>query len=140
MIEMVLSRIKIDERSEGQIIVLREKNGKRILPIIIGISEVAAIKRKLSGIEPPRPMTHDLLLNIISKLGATVQKVVIDSLEFNTFHAKVTIKTGKAKPKTIELDARPSDSIALALRAEAPIFVKEDVFDKLQQFENQSFL
>lgn len=140
MIEMVLSRVKIDEKSEGQVIVLKEKSGDRLLPIIIGISEVAAIKRRLSGINPPRPMTHDLLLNTIHHLGARVQKVVIDKIEYNTFYAKVMLKLNRNRnSKTIEVDARPSDSIALALRAEAPIFVREEVLDKLEKFEGQPF-
>lgn len=138
MIEMVLSRVKIDEKTEGQVIVLKEKNGSRFLPIIIGISEVAAIKRRLSGINPPRPMTHDLLLHTIHHLGARVQKVIVDKIEYNTFYAKIMLKPNRGS-KTIEIDARPSDSIALALRAEAPIFVREEVLDKLEKFEGQPF-
>jgi len=140
MVEMALAKIKIDERNEGQVIVLKEKHGKRFLPIIIGIAEVAAIKRKISGIEPPRPMTHDLLIDTISTLGAKVQKIIIDKLELSTFHAKIILKPNKARTKTITIDARPSDSIAVALRADVPIFVEEKVFDSLQTFENQPFL
>jgi len=140
MPEMVLSKIKIDEKNEGQVIVLKEKEGKRVLPIIIGIPEVAAIKRNLSGIQPPRPMTHDLLVGIIDKLGAKVEKIVVDDLKFNTFHAKVVLKASNGKVKIVEVDARPSDSIAVALRASAPIFVEEQVFEKLSGFEDNTII
>lgn len=140
MIEVTLSKIRIDEKSEGQVIVLKEKNGPRSLPIIIGISEVAAIKRNLSGIEPPRPMTHDLLANVLYELGARLEKVVIDKIEANTFFAKMVLKTkGRGRDKTVAVDARPSDSIALAVRVEAPIFVEDEVFEALRKHEDQVF-
>ena len=128
MIELVLSKIKIDENRSEQVIVLQEREGSRMLPVVIGIAEVNAIKLKLSGIEPPRPLTHDLLLDSIQHLGARLKEIQIDKLENNTFHAKlVLVRNGSGE---VKVDARPSDSVALALRAGAPIFVAEDVLDE----------
>lgn len=125
MIELILNKIKIDETRNEQVIVFREKQGTRYLPIVIGLSEVNAIKMKLSGIKPPRPLTHDLLLNTIQQLGAKLEKVLIDKLANNTFYAKLQLnRNGNGE---ILVDARPSDSVALALRAEVPIFVAEEV-------------
>ena len=129
LIQMDVSKIRIDERRGEQVIVLKERGGNRLLPIIIGISEVTAIKMKISGIEPPRPLTHDLLKSTIAQLGATLERIIITKLEFNTFFATLVLQ---AKDGTRhEVDARPSDSIAIALRAEAPIYVAEDVLNQV---------
>ena len=128
-VEMEVSRIRIDERRGEQVIVLKEREGNRVLPIIIGISEVTAIKMKISGVQPPRPLTHDLLATTITQLGGKLMRVVINKLEFNTFFATLVIETHTHE--TEEVDARPSDSIALALRAEAPIFVADDVLNQV---------
>lgn len=125
MIELVLNKIKIDETRNEQIIVFREKDGTRFLPVVIGIAEVNAIKLKLSGIKPPRPLTHDLLLQTIEQLGAKLDRVVIDRLHSNTFYAKLYLK--RNSDGEIEIDARPSDSVALALRAGSPIYAAEEV-------------
>ena len=125
MIEMELSNIVIDEKRHDQLIVLKEKNGNRVLPIVIGLAEASAIKMKISGFMPPRPLTHDLLHSTIEFLEATVEKIIIDKLEENTFHAKLVLKTSAGNEKMI--DARPSDSIALAVRAHAPIFVEDEI-------------
>ena len=128
MIELVLSKIKIDENRSEQVIVLRERDGQRFLPVVIGIAEVNAIKLKLSGIEPPRPLTHDLLLSAIQQLNARLKEIHIDKLENNTFYAKLVLtRNGSGE---IKIDARPSDSVALALRAGAPIFAAEEVMDE----------
>ena len=129
LIQMEVSRIRIDERRGEQVVVLKERGGSRFLPIIIGISEVTAIKMKLSGIQPPRPLTHDLLRETITALGATLQRIVITKLEFNTFFAKLVLQTREGDVR--EVDARPSDSIALALRSDAPIYVTEDVLGQV---------
>ena len=129
LIQMEVSKIRIDERRGEQVIVLKERGGSRFLPIIIGISEVTAIKMKISGIQPPRPLTHDLLRDTIVQLGATLQRIVITKLEFNTFFAKLIIQTKEGALH--EVDARPSDSIAVALRADAPIFVSEEVLNQV---------
>lgn len=128
MNELVLSKIKVDETRNEQVIVLKEKEGTRFLPVVIGIAEVNAIKLKLSGIKPPRPLTHDLLVSVIESLGAKLQKVVIDRLENNTFYAKLYLST--PPNKEILIDARPSDSVALALRGGVPIFVEEAVLQE----------
>ena len=128
MIEVELSRIIIDENKDEQIVVLKEKGGNRFLPIVIGLNETRAIKLKLSGTIPPRPLTHDLISSIIATFGIKLEKIIIDNLIDGTFHAKLYLKTdGMLKI----VDARPSDSIALALRANASIFVEEQVLNKL---------
>ncbi len=133
MIEMELSRIVIDEKRHDQLIALKEKGGTRVLPIIIGLSEASAIKLKISGFNPPRPMTHDLIYAILNDLQATIDKVIIDKLEESTFHAKIVIKTSSGELKSI--DARPSDSIALAVRSHAPIFVEDEIINKSEMFK-----
>lgn len=125
MIEMELNKIIIDEKRHDQVIVLKEKNGEKVLPIVIGIQEASSIKMRLSGVNPPRPLTHDLLHSIIGNLEAKVEKIVIDKLENSTFHAKLFLKTENGQIRIV--DARPSDSIALSVRAKAPIFVEEEV-------------
>lgn len=133
MIEMELNKIVIDEKRHDQLIALKEKGGTRVLPIIIGLSEASAIKLKISGFSPPRPMTHDLIYTMLNDLQATIDKVVIDKLEESTFHAKIVIKTSGGELKTI--DARPSDSIALAVRFHAPIFVEDEIINQSEMFK-----
>ena len=134
MIHVELSKIIIDEKRQDQIIVLKEKDGDRQFPIVIGFLEASSIKMKLSGMDVPRPMTHDLLVATIEGLGAKLEKVVVDSLVENTFHAKLILKTDDGKHK--EIDSRPSDAIALAVRAHAPIYVAEEVLKKASIFES----
>ena len=135
MVEMELNKIVIDEKRHDQLIVLKEKGGNRILPIVIGLNEASAIKLKISGFQPPRPLTHDLLHSTIENLEANIDKVIIDKLEDNTFHAKLVIKTQSGETKII--DARPSDSIALAVRAHAPIFAEDDVIKQSEVFNKK---
>ena len=135
MVEMELNKIVIDEKRHDQLIVLKEKEGERILPIVIGLNEASAIKLKISGFQPPRPLTHDLLQATIENLEAGIDKIIIDKLEENTFHAKIVLKTASGEIKTI--DARPSDSIALAVRAHAPIFVEDDILKKSEIFNQE---
>ena len=110
-------------------VVLKEKEGRRTLPIIIGTSEASAIKLKISGICAPRPMTHDLLKNIIEQLGASLKQVTIDRLHKKTFYAKLILKDDNRRE--VIIDARPSDSIALALRAGCPIFTTEELLKQV---------
>ena len=128
MVEVELSKIIIDEKRQDQIIVLKEREGTRQFPIVIGFLEASSIKMKLSGLQVPRPMTHDLLVATIKGLEAKLEKLIIDKLVDNTFHAKLVIKSIDGKTKTI--DSRPSDGIALAVRTNAPIFVEEEVLAK----------
>ncbi len=107
-------------------ILLKELEGHRRLPIIIGAFEAQAIALEMEGIKPPRPLTHDLLKQITDNLGAIVNEVIIDELRENTFYAKIIMEVSGL---TQEVDARPSDAIALAVRAEAPIFVAATVMD-----------
>lgn len=132
MLEMELNKIVIDEKRHDQLIVLKEKNGSRVLPIVIGLAEASAIKLKISGFNPPRPLTHDLFYTAIENLEASVERIVIDKLQDSTFHAKLILKNKSGESKTI--DARPSDSIALAVRAHAPIFVEDEVLKNSEVF------
>ena len=130
MVEAELSKILIDESKPEQIIVLREKGGERILPIVIGINEAFAIRVKLSGFNPPRPLTHDLVVSILSNLEVAVKKVIIDNLEGGTFFAKIIVEDKNRETKVI--DARPSDAVAIAVRMGVPIFIEEEVFEKVK--------
>jgi len=132
MVEMELNKIVIDEKRHDQLIVLKEKNGERILPIVIGLAEASAIKLKISGFNPPRPLTHDLMHTTIENLEAKIEIFIIDRLEENTFHAKLVVKTSKGESKVI--DARPSDSIALAVRSHSPIFVEDAIINQANTF------
>jgi len=134
MVQVELSRIRIDENRNEQVIVLKEIDGKRFLPVVIGIAEVNAIKLKLSGITPPRPLTHDLLAQSIESLGAHIERIMIDRLENNTYYAKLRLKTQDGNQ--VDVDARPSDSVAIALRVNAPIFVDESVLQQAGLSEN----
>ena len=129
-VEVELSRIIINETSDQQIIVLKERNGPRGFPIVIGIVEIFAIDRRLKGITPPRPMTHDLLASVIEHLGARVERIVIDDLRNHTFYAKIYLNIDG---RTVKVDSRPSDAIALCAAIDAPIFVADHVFDKTNQ-------
>jgi len=138
MIEMELNKIIIDEKRQDQIIVLKEKAGDRLLPIIIGYVEANTIKMKISGIVPQRPLTNDLLLSVIESLGARVKRIIIDKLQDSTFHAKIILGLEVSSESSEEksIDARPSDSIALAVATKAPIFVEEDVIKRAETFHD----
>jgi bifunctional DNase/RNase len=129
-IEVELSKIIINEASDQQVIVLKERYGQRSFPIVIGIMEIFAIDRRLKGILPPRPMTHDLLDSVITSLGAKVERIVINDLRNHTFYARIYLSING---QTLDIDSRPSDAIALGAASSAPIFVAEDVFDKIGQ-------
>ncbi len=107
-------------------ILLKETNGNRRLPIIIGSFEAQAIALEIEGIKPPRPLTHDLLKQIVDNLGATVLEVIVDELRENTFYAKIILEVSGL---TNEIDSRPSDAIALAVRTQSPIYVAESVME-----------
>jgi hypothetical protein len=129
-VEAELSRIIINEMSDQQVIVIKERHGQRGFPIVIGIVEIFAIDRRLKGITPPRPMTHDLLASVIENLGAKIEKIVIDDLRHHTFYAKIHLKMNG---RTVKVDSRPSDAIALCSATKAPIYVAEHVFEKTAQ-------
>ncbi|MBN2754432.1 MAG: bifunctional nuclease family protein [Candidatus Goldbacteria bacterium] len=124
MIEMKVSGLATDSTSRMPIVILSDKEEKRYLPIWVGVYESDAILMALENIEVPRPMTHDLLKVILETTGIEVQEVMISAIKENTFFAKIILKDKKAE---YEIDSRPSDAIALALRTDAPIFVAENV-------------
>ena len=129
-IEVELSRIIINEESDQQLIVLKERNGERSIPIVIGIVEIFAIDRRLKGHIPPRPLTHDLLASVIDALGASIDRIVINDLTDHIFYARIYLRH---KKKIIEIDSRPSDAIAVGVALKAPIFVAEHVLDQAAQ-------
>lgn len=134
MISVELSKIIIDEKRQDQIIVLKEKEGKRQLPIVIGLLEASSIKMELSNYQPPRPMTHDLIVATINELGAEVKMLLIDKMVDNTFHAKLLLIDRDNNEK--EIDTRPSDGVAIAVRTDSDIFVEEDVLEKASIFKD----
>lgn len=125
-IEMTIKGLMVDPITNTPIILLRDSEGQKVLPIWVGIFEANAIALQIENVSPARPMTHDLLKNVITDLKASVQKIVVCDLKDNTFYALVYLDVSG---ETIAVDARPSDAIALALRARAPIFVEESVID-----------
>jgi bifunctional DNase/RNase len=131
-VEMTIKGLMVDPITNMPIIVLRDKDGQRVLPIWVGIFEANAIALQIENVATPRPMTHDLLRNVIEDLKATVQKIVVCDLKENTFYALIYLLVGG---EVVAVDARPSDAIALALRARAPIFVEDDVIDNAKSLE-----
>ena len=123
-IEMELSRIIIQETTDQQIIVLKERYGDRSFPIVIGINEALAIDRRLKGIQTARPLTHDLLFNIIIEMGGELERIIINDLREHTFFAQLLIRKDN---ELKEIDSRPSDAIALGIVNNTPIYVSEHV-------------
>ena len=124
--EMVIKGLMVDPITNMPIVILRDKDGERVLPIWVGIFEANAIALQIENIATPRPMTHDLLRNVIRDLNGAVQKIVVSDLKETTFYALIYLQVGE---EVVAIDARPSDAIALALRTHAPIFVEEHVID-----------
>ena len=125
-IEMSIKGLMVDPVTNTPIVILRDKEGQKVLPIWVGIFEANAIALQIENIATPRPMTHDLLRNVIHDLKASVQKIVVCDLQENTFYALIYLGLNG---DTVAIDARPSDAIALALRTRAPIFVEDTVID-----------
>ena len=125
-IEMTIKGLMVDPITNMPIIILRDKDGQKVLPIWVGIFEAHAIALQIENVSTPRPMTHDLLRNVIHDLQASVQKVVVCDLQDNTFYALIYLSLGG---DTLAVDARPSDAIALALRTRSPILVEDNVID-----------
>jgi bifunctional DNase/RNase len=124
---MELKRIVINEVHDQQVIMLREVDGERSFPIVIGIFEATSIDRRVKGIQSPRPLTHDLLAAVIDNLGGDLQDIFISELSEHTYFAKLRIRKDG---ELIEIDCRPSDAIALAVAAKVAIFVAEDVIEE----------
>ena len=131
-IEMTIKGLMVDPITNTPIVILRDKEGQKVLPIWVGIFEANAIALQIENVATPRPMTHDLLRNVIHDLKASVQKIVVCDLQENTFYALIYLSLNG---ETVAIDARPSDAIALALRARAPIFVEESVIDNAKPFD-----
>jgi bifunctional DNase/RNase len=129
LVPMLIKGLMLDPVSNSPIVVLKDEDEKFFLPIWVGIFEANAIALQLENVTTPRPMTHDLLKNMIGELEGRVMRIVINDLRDSTFFAQIRVLTGG---KTLEVDARPSDAIALALRTEAPIFVAQAVLDQAQ--------
>jgi uncharacterized protein len=127
MIEMTVDSIRVSLMNYQRVVILKEKTAERYLPIWIGPSEADAIAVKLQGVSVPRPLTHDLLCSIIDALGATISSIVVSDLKNDTFYAKILLSVDGEQ---MEVDSRPSDALALAVRAEVPIFAEETVLDK----------
>lgn len=123
-VRMDLARIVINDTSEQQIIVLRERAGSRQFPIVIGLNEAYAIDRRVKDIPTPRPLTHDLLASVIRELHGELEKIVIHELRDHTFYAKLVIRTNG---ELVEVDSRPSDAIAVGVASDTPIYVEESV-------------
>jgi len=125
-IEMMIKGLMVDPITSMPIIILRDRDGERVLPIWVGVFEANAIALQIENISTPRPMTHDLLRNVLQDLNATVQRIVVSDLKDNTFYALIYVQTAG---EVVAIDARPSDAIALALRTQSPIYVEEYVID-----------
>jgi len=127
MIEMIIDSIRMSLMNYQRVVILKEKLSDRYLPIWIGQTEADAIAMKLQGVEPPRPLTHDLLRNLVKDLGAKVNYILVNDLRDDTFYAKINLTIDS---RNLEIDSRPSDAIALAVRVDVPIFAAEGVVDK----------
>jgi bifunctional DNase/RNase len=127
MVAVQVAQVGIDPATSSPVVLLRELGGERVLPILVGPAEATAIALELQGVRPPRPMTHDLIKRLIVGLGAEVRRVVISDLREDTYFAELEVRRGD---EVVRLDARPSDSIAIALRLGAPIFLSDELFDR----------
>ena len=131
-VEMTIKGLMVDPVTNMPIVILRDQDGQRVLPIWVGIFEANAIALQIENVATPRPMTHDLLRNMIHDLKADVQKIVVCDLKENTFYALIYLTVDG---DTVAVDARPSDAIALALRVRAPIFVEDTVIDNAKTLD-----
>ncbi len=133
MIEMVIDSIRVSMMNYHRVVLLKEKAGNRFLPIWIGPAEADAIAVKMRGVNVPRPLTHDLLRSVIDTLGAKVNFIIVYDLKNDVFYAKINLDVNGGR---VEVDSRPSDALALAVRVEVPIYVEEVVMDKAGIYMN----
>ena len=131
-VEMSIKGLMADPITNMPIVLLHDVDGQRVLPIWVGIFEANAIALQVENVSTPRPMTHDLLCNVIRDLNGNVQKVVVNDLKDNTFYAMIHLLVGG---EPVVIDARPSDAIALALRVRAPIFAEHSVIDDAKSLD-----
>ena len=127
MIEMTIDSIRVSLMNYQRVVILKEKMADRYLPIWIGPAEADAIAVKLQGVSVPRPLTHDLLHSMIDALGANISSIIVSDLKNDTFYAKINLEVDGGQ---MEVDSRPSDALALAVRVDVPIYVEESVLDK----------
>jgi len=127
LVEMVVESVRVNLQTYQRVVVLKEKGSERYLPIWIGNNEADAIVIQLQNVPVPRPQTHDLLKSVISQLGGRVTRIVVNDLSEDVFYARINVDVDG---KHVEIDSRPSDAIALAVRVQAPIFAEESVLDK----------
>ena len=127
MIEMIVDSIRVSLMNYQRVVILKEKMAERYLPIWIGPAEADAIAVKLQDVTVPRPLTHDLLSTVIDTLGATINAIIVSDLKNDTFYAKIILDINDGQ---MEIDSRPSDALALAVRVAAPIYAEEVVLDK----------
>ncbi len=132
LIEMTIKGLTVDPVTNMPIVILHDHDDKRVLPIWVGVFEANAIALQIENVHTPRPMTHDLLRNVISDLQATVERVVVSDVKDNTFYALIHLDTPHGR---VAVDARPSDAIALALRTKAPIMVEEHVIENAKTID-----
>ena len=127
-VRMEVARILIRETNDTHVVELREQNGSRVFPIVIGLNEAAAIERRIMGQTPPRPQTHELLAEVIRRLGATLDRIIISDLRDGTFYARLILTRDD---ETLDIDSRPSDAIALGVATEVPIYAEDRVLDEV---------
>lgn len=132
MVEMKVKGLTLDPLTNMPIVILKDTEEKKVLPIWVGIFEANAIALEMEQVSTPRPMTHDLIKNIVEGFQAQVAKIVVNDLKDNTFYAVITISLNGSE---VQIDSRPSDAIALALRVNAPIFVAEKVIEEARSIE-----
>ncbi|KAA1295427.1 MAG: hypothetical protein CL699_00650 [Chloroflexi bacterium] len=144
MIELEIESIRVRQETQQRAVVLKVKGSDTYLPIFIGPFEVESIRLKLMDVKVERPLTHDLLTSVISDMGGQIESVIVSELKNDTFYAKILISSGD---NLIEIDSRPSDAIAVAIRSDVPIFVEDDVvtkagvvFEGQEEFETEDGL
>lgn len=136
MIEMELSGLGFDPRNMSPIVLLKDKDERNFLPIWIGMFEAAAIAMQLQEFQPPRPMTHDLIVSVFEQLHGTVERVVISDIKEDTFYSVLEVRV-KDQKETLKIDCRPSDAIAVAVRVNVPIYVGESVMMKAKMVNQE---
>jgi bifunctional DNase/RNase len=135
LVEMTIKGLMMDPVTNVPIVLLRDIDSQRLLPIWVGPAEANAIALQIENVAPPRPMTHDLLRNVLQELGATLSRVIISDLRDSTFYAYLELRKDG---EVVLIDARPSDAIALSIRAKAPVFVDADVLSQAKSVEVSS--
>jgi bifunctional DNase/RNase len=133
MIEVTVARLGLDSASNSYVVILQEKGGDRLLPIWIGQPEAESIVMEMNGIKPPRPLTHDLCKRLILGMGGSLRRIQITKVKDNTYYAELHVHRGE---DVYHIDARPSDSIAIALRLSAPIFAQESLLTSIAAEED----